>query len=356
VKGVENMAISFLRKVHAAAAKGTASEVHGDLPLEVAYYLLNRKKRELAQIENDYDIEVTIKGKPSFLMNQLELVVVKREKPAFQEQTPQPQPPVQSEIEVAVVVETLLPLVQAEESPADDGRPKKKRGSRKKVDAAEEELPIVAEIPSAEEAPETETLAVVEDENLETEPEEPKKKRRRKRRRKSKGSAAEQALSEAAEDAEEDNSAEEASETALDPEPASPEEGAAELHKKRKRRRRKRGGAKSPEAEAATPLENVEEMPSEALPVSEPVVTEEKPKKPRVRAPRKKELFEEVAILPVAEAAPETAKPKRVRAKKVVAEALTGIIPSAIDPVSFAESKPKPKRAPRKKKSDEVKD
>jgi ribonuclease E len=42
VKGVENMAISFLRKVH-AAAKGNAAEVHGSLPLEVAYYLLNRR-------------------------------------------------------------------------------------------------------------------------------------------------------------------------------------------------------------------------------------------------------------------------------------------------------------------------
>ena len=74
------MAISFLRKVHAAAAKGTAAEVRG-LPLEVAYYLLNRKKRDLAQIENDYEIEVTVKGKPSFLMNQLDLELTKREKP-----------------------------------------------------------------------------------------------------------------------------------------------------------------------------------------------------------------------------------------------------------------------------------
>ncbi len=84
VKSVEAMAVSFLRKVHAAAAKGTVSEVHGGLPLEVAYYLLNRKKRELAQIENDYDIIVTVKGKTSFLLNQLELATVKREK--------QPQP------------------------------------------------------------------------------------------------------------------------------------------------------------------------------------------------------------------------------------------------------------------------
>jgi ribonuclease E len=68
VKSVEAMAVSFLRKVHAAAAKGQIAEVTWWLPLEVAYFLLNRKKRELAQIENDYEIVVTIKGKPSFLL------------------------------------------------------------------------------------------------------------------------------------------------------------------------------------------------------------------------------------------------------------------------------------------------
>ncbi|MSN26427.1 MAG: Rne/Rng family ribonuclease [Geobacter sp.] len=80
VKSVEAMALSFLRKVHGAAAKGNIAEVQGGLPLEVAYYLLNRKKRELVQIENDYDIKVTVKGKTSFLLNQLELETVKREK------------------------------------------------------------------------------------------------------------------------------------------------------------------------------------------------------------------------------------------------------------------------------------
>lgn len=80
VKSVEAMAVSFFRKVHAAAAKGQLAEVRGGLPLEVAYYLLNRKKRELTQIENDYEIVVTVKGKPSFLLNQLELEVVRKEK------------------------------------------------------------------------------------------------------------------------------------------------------------------------------------------------------------------------------------------------------------------------------------
>ncbi|HEU0265624.1 MAG TPA: Rne/Rng family ribonuclease, partial [Geobacterales bacterium] len=105
LKTVEAMALSFLRKVHAAAARGSVAEVHGGLPLEVAYFLLNRKKRELTQIENDYDIQVTVKGKPSFLMNQLELDLVKREK--LEEQEPQerkePRPTPQKESEAEEV-------------------------------------------------------------------------------------------------------------------------------------------------------------------------------------------------------------------------------------------------------------
>ena len=80
VKSVESMALSFLRKVHAAAAKGTVGEVVGSLPLAVAYYLLNRKRHELSRIETDYDIEVTVKGKPSYLLNEMELDLIKREK------------------------------------------------------------------------------------------------------------------------------------------------------------------------------------------------------------------------------------------------------------------------------------
>lgn len=85
IKSVEAMALSFLRKVHAAAARGQVAELQGGLPLEVAYFLLNRKKRELAQIENDYEIVVTVKGRTSFLSNQLELEVIRREKPSREE-------------------------------------------------------------------------------------------------------------------------------------------------------------------------------------------------------------------------------------------------------------------------------
>lgn len=130
VKSVEAMALSFLRKVHAAAAKGQVAEVRGGLPLEVAYFLLNRKKRELAQIENDYEIVVTIKGKPSFLLNQLELEIIKREKT---DQTDQAQIALESPVAGAESSEVVASAATPE-----SGAKKKRRRKKKKKTAGDE--------------------------------------------------------------------------------------------------------------------------------------------------------------------------------------------------------------------------
>ena len=136
VKSVEAMALSFLRKVHAAAAKGQLSEVRGGLPLEVAYYLLNRKKRELAQIENDYEIVVTVKGKPSFLLNQLDLEVVKKEKTREEAVTPVAAQPVVAE-----------PVINGTDEPSEAVagavKKKRKRKRRKKTDERDTTATVV---------------------------------------------------------------------------------------------------------------------------------------------------------------------------------------------------------------------
>jgi len=179
VKSVEAMALSFLRKVHAAAAKGTIGEVVGSLPLEVAYYLLNRKRHELSQIESDYDIEVTVKGKPSYLLNQMELELVKREK-IPQEEAPEKLPARPSREEAP-----------SQEAIAAEGRKKKKGKGKVKPQHVEPEAAVAAEaapVVLAFEPAAGEQLVTPEGEG-----EEQKKKRRRKRKRGGKGAAAEAA-------------------------------------------------------------------------------------------------------------------------------------------------------------------
>ncbi len=187
VKSVEAMALSFLRKVHTVAARGAVSEVRGGLPLEVAYYLLNRKKRELTQIENDYDIEVTVKGKPSFMMNQLELEVIKKDKTAHREENNEHTP--------ETGATDTEPIAGSEETPKqaegeETKTKRKRRRSRKKPhppvepSAVTEEpteeaaaVPVEAEQPPpapAEEAAMAEETATIDETT--------KKKRRRRKK------------------------------------------------------------------------------------------------------------------------------------------------------------------------------
>ncbi len=185
VKSVEAMALSFLRKVHASAAKGQIAEVCGNLPLEVAYYLLNRKKRELAQIENDYDIVVTVKGKPSFLLNQLELELIKREKTVpeesvIQETSANESPTILKEDTTAEVVGT------------EEGSVKKKRKRRRKKKPAVEnsetmisEETAPTELPSLDIAEEAgDIVSIVTETEPVTQPATTRKRPRRSRSKK----------------------------------------------------------------------------------------------------------------------------------------------------------------------------
>ncbi|BCS52440.1 Rne/Rng family ribonuclease [Geobacter sp. SVR] len=318
VKSVEAMALSFLRKVHGAAAKGNIARVQGGLPLEVAYYLLNRKKRELVQIENDYDIEVTVKGKTSFLLNQVELEVFKREKQLIEE----------------------IPVLEAkEEKPT---------------------APAVSSEIAEEQAGET------------PQPHEPLPaeggKKRKRRRKKKKGSAEQAIQADHPAELPAEEQTEPVSEPPHEPETAIGEAGEGETAAKPKKRRRRRGrkGAHAPEESlpttaAETTVEPAAAPQPTAVPqsapapeqVAEPETPAEKPKK--ARAPRKKKAAPEAAAPPIESpappapaepkpAAPAAPKPRRRKAPK---EAEPGAVPPA-EP----SEQPEPVKRTRRKKKD----
>jgi len=349
VKSVEAMALSFLRKVHAAAAKGTIGEVVGSLPLEVAYYLLNRKRHELSQIESDYDIEVTVKGKPSYLLNQMELELVKREK------IPQEEAP-----------EKVAPRPSREEAPgqeaaAADGRKKKKGKGKVKPQGEPEAVAAVAvAAPAAEPAPAVLAFEPAGEPTAapEGEGEEQKKKRRRKRKRGGKGGAAEGAAAGEISPEPMAGEAGAAREAVAAPEPAgefagltlaeAPAEGEAEppaegQHaeaggeetKKKRRRKRRRGGKSSlegasPEAaaersvgaagwseDAAEQSESAAEPAGGTVP-TEPGETAAAPEKARkARPPRNRKPVGE----PVAGEAPAEVVPAAAQAAPAAAAA-----------------------------------
>lgn len=357
IKSVEAMALSFLRKVHAAAAKGTISEVRGGLPLEVAYYLLNRKKRDLARIEADYDIEVTIKGKPSFLMNQIELELVKREKgsqdgqadsipaplvapvfaPELDDHAPEPErTPDPGELQPAVG--------EDEATTGETIKKRKRRRGRKKplgdeVPAAEE-LRIIEETSATEPESDTGSDSAGDEPSAESPQGSPVKKRKRRRRR---GKSISGASLET--DAQESPESSGAGVETVDQEPAAnaeaePEAGEAvmtgvdeELKKKRRRRRR---GKKRVAGETVDSGEHRHSEIPESEPAHEPQSPAAQPAVPE----------EPVSIEPLKKA-------RRIRAKRTettveVAVAETPVTPD--EPVST----PKKSRSARRKSTEET--
>ena len=370
VKSVENMAISFLRKVHASAAKGTAAEVRGGLPLEVAYYLLNRKKRDLTQIENDYEIEVTIKGKPSFHMNQLELEVVKRDRPL-------PVEPLVEEVREAPLAPPLEEVEAAEASAGEEAKGKKKR-RRKKKGKPEGELaaPEAGEVADEEALEEividggfAEVIAAepVAAQEGEAGPEslpadEHKKKRRRRKRRGAKAHAAEEPT-----ELEIPATAVEEVQVAAGGETVAIAEGETQAEEqKKKRRRRKRRGAKPaavegspPQAAAVTAASETAPAPqAEELPAGEAEASVEEHKKKRRRRKRSAEKIHaagEPAVQPEsveaqsqvterqepAEPAPAPAKKRAPRvAKKTAGTAEEAPLPVVLPPASAEQPVP----------------
>ena len=365
VKSVEAMALSFLRKVHAAAAKGTIGEVVGSLPLEVAYYLLNRKRHELSQIESDYDIEVTVKGKPSYLLNQMELDLVKREK-IPQEEAPEKAPPRAQREEAP-----------AQEAAAAEGRKKKKKGKAKsqaeiEVVAAAEAVPLHPVHPvheqvapehaeHAEHAEHTEHAEHAEHAVApEGEQEEQKKKRRRKRKRGGKGGATELAaageasheplVGMAAEPGEPVAALEIAREFSGLTQAEAPAEGqgaepVGEEIKKKRRRKRRRGGKSS--LEAASPEANLERSVGAAASFAAGFAERPEGSHERVEqhaapgADGSAEPAGEAAVPAHAGPAPEKARKARPpRSRKQAAEPVAP--ESAVAPVSAAPEEVKP--------------
>jgi ribonuclease E len=375
VKSVEAMAVSFLRKVHAAAAKGTVAEVRGGLPLEVAYYLLNRKKRELTQIENDYEIEITVKGKTSFLLNQLELDTVKREKPHLDDV-------LKSEAEAEEAHKPATPVAASQQSATDneqkpdaetqpDGAKKRKRRKKKKKTATDSLTDLTPETPSDGSGEQNEALLEdrgpedaeeIVSETEETAAEQPVKPKKRKRKRsRSKGETQQEGSpADGTASPEEQDMNLETGNTA--PPAESPvvaviEEGAADVSDKPKKKKRRRSRSKAhkdsehntEETPVETPVEpELEPVAHEAHTPEEdqPVLTPPVEKQKRARTPRKKKEA-------VATEAPSASEPASEPAPE---PAIEPAIEPVIETVIIQDPPPakRPRKAPSKKKAPEV--
>jgi ribonuclease E len=61
---VESAAVSTLRRIQMGVSKGNVAKVEGTLSADVAGYLQNRKRKELADIESRYGVTVLLHADP----------------------------------------------------------------------------------------------------------------------------------------------------------------------------------------------------------------------------------------------------------------------------------------------------
>jgi len=80
VRSVEATSVSFLRQIWLGASKDKVVSVTGVLPSNVANYLLNKKRGELAELEERYGVSIDIQGNPGLSPWDGELKFIERKK------------------------------------------------------------------------------------------------------------------------------------------------------------------------------------------------------------------------------------------------------------------------------------
>lgn len=123
VKSKEAVALSLLRTVQMYLAKGGIAEVRGELSVELADFLHNRKRTEITKMEQMHGVAITLTAKRELLGSQYQLEVLQKE-----EEVAQPEPTVQTQQDDGA---EKLAETKAPEGP----KPKKaarRRGSKKR--------------------------------------------------------------------------------------------------------------------------------------------------------------------------------------------------------------------------------
>ena len=81
---LEYIALSAFRQLESQAVKDLAAELNVSLPLEVANYLLNQKRKELFGLENNYNLTINISGRSDMSWSDVSISLVKRDMSAPQ--------------------------------------------------------------------------------------------------------------------------------------------------------------------------------------------------------------------------------------------------------------------------------
>ncbi|MFZ5449654.1 MAG: Rne/Rng family ribonuclease [Thermodesulfobacteriota bacterium] len=146
VKRIDTLGLSLLRQISSQVAQNPIQEVRAMVPLEVGTFLLNKKRKEILDLEEHYNLRVVITPQAGMGPEDIQLEYLKREAP---ETKPAPESKPAPEVKTAV-----------ETKPAAEAKPRRtsssrRRGPRKPAAAKPAAPEPLTASTIAEEAPET---------------------------------------------------------------------------------------------------------------------------------------------------------------------------------------------------------
>ncbi|WP_239987443.1 Rne/Rng family ribonuclease [Sphingosinithalassobacter portus] len=353
VRTASSAGLSALRMIEDEAARGRGSQITLRCSQEAAFYVLNKKRADIAEIEDRYGVSVEISSDGELEGARMSVEASgppPAHAPRFEKLVEEP------EEDIVEIDEEEFD--EEEQQSSDEGsrkRRRRRRGRRGRgrpdeqegSESANEDEEAIAEDAAPEEAEAPESS----DEETGT-----RKRRRRGRRggRRNGGGAesTEETGSESTDTADADTA--EAEAPAAEPVATVEAEAAPAAEEKPKRRRRPRARAAEVEATEAAPAEAVAEPVTEA---PAPEAAEKAPAKPKRTRRKKAEPVEaeaqpEASAEPAGEAeAPAPAKPKRTRRKKAepapeAAQAPEESAPAPAEPEPVAQVAPEPAPEP----------
>jgi len=127
VKRVDSLGVSLLRQISTQVAQSQIQEVRAQVPLEVSNFLLNKKRREILSLEEQFHLKIVVFPKEGLGPEEIQVEYLKREpsepKGAAEVQ-PAPEPPKAAEVQKAP-------------GPKKTGRPRRGSGRSRKKPAPE---------------------------------------------------------------------------------------------------------------------------------------------------------------------------------------------------------------------------
>jgi ribonuclease E len=109
IKKVDTLSVNLLRQISTQVAQSQVQEVRALVPAEVGHFLLNKKRKDLLDLEEQYNIKIVVTGKENLGPEEIQVEYLKRGEAAEAKAAPERKAPAEAK---------RAPEAKTEEKPA----------------------------------------------------------------------------------------------------------------------------------------------------------------------------------------------------------------------------------------------